>query len=576
MVKSGTMQRQFHSSYWLCLILGITCLLAACSQRGPQDRPARTAPAAVPVTLENFPLQAAVACTDQFVIHRLDFATGTRLRQINTYESNGAGVAVNDLDKDGKLDLVFASVDGESEILWNQGDLHFTSESLADRFTRAVNIVDVDGDGWLDIVFTHRGLESLSYWRNQGAAITPRFVRTPLNGVTSYAYSMAWGDINGDGTLDVITGSYNTDLKGHDIANPEQNELAGVMCYERAGDHFDAHRLSGKAEALSIGLVDLNGDGQRDIWVANDFALEDGIWLHNQEDWQQKRQPEWLPAQPFAQISSSTMSIDWGDLTNQGALALFTTDMNPYDISPRNLADWLPMMSALEKTHPRVAGDPQLMANVLQVQQRPGRWQNEAAPSGIDATGWSWASRFGDLNNDGYLDLYVVNGMIAANLFGYLPNDELVEANQAFRNLGDGTFAKAPEWQLGSTASGRGMVMADLNNDGKLDIVVNNLRQSAQLFENQLCGGAALEVGLHWQQGQNPWAIGAQLELQTSQGAYHRDVRASGGYLSGDPVRIHFGFPATAQLQTLIITWPDGASTRLDALKSQTRMEVTR
>jgi hypothetical protein len=528
------------------------------------------------VTVENFALQPAPACSGQFVTHRLAFASGTRLREINTYESNGAGVAVNDLDGDGKLDLVFASVDGESEILWNQGDLHFTSETLADRYTRAVNIVDVDGDGLLDIVFTHRSLESLSYWRNQGSGVTPRFVQTPLAGVTSYAYSMAWGDINGDGALDLITGSYNTDLKGHKIADPTQDEHAGIMCYERAGDHFSAHRLDGKAEALSIGLVDLNGDGQRDIWVANDFALQDGIWLRNQDDWQQKRQPEWLPAQPFAQTSSSTMSIDWGDLANNGQLDLFSTDMNPYDISPRNLADWLPMMNALEKNHPRVANDPQLMANVLQVPQRPGRWQNEAAYRGIDATGWSWASRFGDLNNDGFLDLYVVNGMIAANLFGYLPNGELVEANQAFRNLGNGTFAQAPEWQLGSTASGRGMVMADLNNDGKLDIVVNNLRQSAQLFENQLCGGAALEVDLRWLHSPNPYAIGAQLALQTSQGTYRRDVRASGGYLSGDATRLHFGLPSTAQLQNLVITWPDGASTRLDTLTPQTRIEVTR
>ncbi len=99
--------------------------------------------------------------------HDLDFVTGTRVRDISTYLSNGAGVAANDLDGDGDLDLVFASVDRESEILWNLGDLDFEAETLDDPFTRGVAIVDVDGDGLLDITFTHRGLEGLSYWRNQ-------------------------------------------------------------------------------------------------------------------------------------------------------------------------------------------------------------------------------------------------------------------------------------------------------------------------------------------------------------------------------------------------------------------------
>ena len=137
------------------------------------------------------------------------------------------------------------------------------------------------------------------------------------------------------------------------------------------------------------------------------------------------------------------------------------------------------------------------MANVLLVRDG-GKWENQATRRGVDATGWSWSARFGDLDQDGYLDLYIVNGMIATDLFGYLNNGELVEENQAFHNRGDGSFQPAPQWQLGSTASGRGMIMADLDGDGDLDIVVNNLRGFAQLFENQLCTGASLQVDLVW------------------------------------------------------------------------------
>jgi hypothetical protein len=194
----------------------------------------------------------------------------------------------------------------------------------------------------------------------------------------------------------------------------------------------------------------------------------------------------------------------------------------------------------------------------------------------VDATGWSWSGKFGDLDNDGFLDLYVVNGMIAANLFGHLPGGELVEANQAFRNQGDGSFRPAPEWDLASTASGRGMVMADLDNDGDLDIVVNNLRSPAQLFENRLCTGAALEVDLAWPSAANTQAIGAQLELYTDRGVLRRDVRVASGYLSGDPARVHLGFPNGTGLRALVIRYPDGAMARIDAPTPQTLLKVTR
>jgi hypothetical protein len=145
-----------------------------------------------------------------------------------------------------------------------------------------------------------------------------------------------------------------------------------------------------------------------------------------------------------------------------------------------------------------------------------------------------------------------------------------------FHNQQDGTFRPAPEWNLGSLASGRGMMMADLDGDGDLDIVVNNLRTSAQLFENQLCTGDSLQVDLRWPGSGNTRAIGAQLRLYTDGEVYTRDVRATSGYLSGDPARIHFGFPTTASLQRVEILWPDGAVSRIDQLGPQTLVEVTR
>ena len=127
-------------------------------------------PRAVATTVTSAPFAAEGGCSDSSATHRLDFTTGTRLREVSTYISNGAGVAANDLDNDGDLDLVFASVDREAEILWNDGDLTFTPETLDDRFGRGAAIVDVDADGWNDILFTHRGLDGVTYWHNQGGA----------------------------------------------------------------------------------------------------------------------------------------------------------------------------------------------------------------------------------------------------------------------------------------------------------------------------------------------------------------------------------------------------------------------
>jgi hypothetical protein len=173
--------------------------------------------------------------------------------------------------------------------------------------------------------------------------------------------------------------------------------------------------------------------------------------------------------------------------------------------------------------------------------------------------------------------------MIAADMFGYLPNHELVEENQAFRNRG-GAFVPAPEWQLGSTASGRGMVMADLDADGDLDIVVNNLRGFAQWFENRVCGGQGIEVILRQPGGTaeeakspaNTSAIGAVARLMTDRGIQRRDVRASGGYLSGDPLRLYFGLPPDSTAQALEITWPDGAWSRIAAPQAGTQVVITR
>jgi enediyne biosynthesis protein E4 len=547
----------------IVLVAGI--LLAACTQPSGQDRPALPAKL-LPVVVQQSELASPMQpCADGFVAHNLDFVAELPGGEARMFDANGAGAAIGDLDDDGRLDVVLANQRGANTILWNEGSLRFRAEPMPATGSRAVNLVDVDGDGRLDIVFTQRN-GAPNFWRNTGASGDERFARDPLPGVAKPGYAMAWGDLDGDGALDLVTGSYDAGLLAEQGNTFLMGSGAGVFVYTRRGDGFTSTRLAPKSQAMAIALYDLDGDGTRDILVGNDFAMRDMAWL--------RRGDGWVATQPFRSTSHSTMGFDLGDTDNDGRLELFATDMKPYDNDVPTLALWRPILTTLWTAVP--IGDPQIMENTLQVPDGRGGFSNQAYARGLDATGWSWSGEFGDLDNDGFLDLYVVNGMQETEIFHYLPGHELVEQNQARRNDGTGHFAPWPSWGLGSTAGGRGMSMADLDGDGDLDIVVNNLHGPAQLFENRLCGGAGLEVDLRWPASRNTHALGTTLTLYTSIGALTREVRSSSGYLSGAAPRIHFGLPADATIERLALRWPDGAVSSIDGLAARSLVTVTR
>lgn len=543
----------------------LLAIAAGCAQVPAATR--RAAPAALlPVTIATRALAApAQPCTGSFITHDLDVRAELAGGTARMFDANGAGAAIGDLDDDGWLDVVLANQRGPNTIFWNEGALRFRNEPLPSAGSRAVNLVDVDGDGWLDIVFSQRN-GGPNYWRNAGAGTRGAFVREPLPGVAAPAYAMAWDDLDGDGSLDLVTGSYDAGLLAEQGSSFLMSSGAGVFFYRRSGATFTPTRLAPKAQAMAIALYDLDGDGRRDIVIGNDFAMHDLAWVRTGTGW--------AAAHPFRTTSHSTMSLDLGDIDNDGDLELFATDMKPYDYDVATLARWRPILTTLWTAVP--VGDPQVMENALQVPDGRGGFANQSYARGVDASGWSWSGEFGDLDGDGFLDLYIVNGMQEATIFHYLPNHELVEHNQAFQNDGSGRFVRRPDWGLAATAGGRGMSMGDMDGDGDLDIVVNNLHGPAQLFENRLCAGSGLEVDLRWPASQNTRALGATLALSTSAGTLLREVRSSTGYLSGAAPRIHFGVPAGAPIERLAVRWPDGAVSSIDKPATHTLVTVTR
>lgn len=488
------------------------------------------------------------SCSGSFVAHTLEHTTtvpgGDTVRM---FEANGGGVGLGDLDNDGDLDIVLANHAAPNSVLWNETGLRFRRENLGEGEARAVTLVDLDADGRLDIVFSRR-VSAPNFWHNQGDGT---FALELLSGIDKPLYALNWADLDGDGDLDLVGASYDAALLTELGQEFLESGKAGVYVYRNDGGKFTETKLAEGAQALALAITDLNEDGRPDIWVGNDFAVPDSVFLNTPEGW--------LADDSITATTHSTMSLDTGDLDNDGGMEIFATDMKPYPQEDK--APWLPMMDMME---PHTEGDPQVMENVLQ--RRAGEtFSNEAPAWGVDGTGWSWSAKFGDLDEDGFLDLYVVNGMMESTTFKELPNHELVEENQAFRNDGAGRFVPMPAWGLASTLSGRGMSMGDLDADGDLDIIVNNLRGAAQLFENELCGGESLQIDLLWPGSQNTRGLGTLATLYTDKDTYRRDVRALSGYLSGDPPRLHFGFPKDAVLDRLELRWPDGKVSVIDA-----------
>jgi hypothetical protein len=513
----------------------------------------------VETTLQAHPLTAAT-CTDRFVAHDLPHTSQGRQQPARGYDGNGSGLALGDLNNDGLIDLVLASQVGGSSLLWNRGGLRFERQTLETINARAVAAVDVDADGWLDIAFTNN-LGRPNYWRNErNGTFTP----TSLEGITTPAFTFLWDDLQGRGQLDLVTGSYDSLLEAETKNSFLFSTGAGVMLYLRnPNGSYQGQQLANKSHALGLTTFDLNHDGQPEVMVGNDFDLPDMAW-----------QPtDWASVPIFPLISKHTMGFAVSDIDNNGRPELFSTDMKPDFRDIKTIAPWIPLMEKGYKQSRRSGR--QKAENMLQSSSGSG-YRNVAYRMGLDATGWSWSAKFGDLDNDGFEDLYAVNGMIDQELFPYLPNGELVEENVVFANQQGRAFVRRPDWGLGSLRSGRAMSMADLDHDGDLEIVVNNLGQPAQLFENQLCGGHSVQVELRWPGTGNTQAIGSQGYLTVGSQQLWRRVTSVSGFIAGDAPRLHFGFEANQAVGPLEVVWPDGVRSRLEAVQPNTRLTLTR
>ncbi len=529
----------------LCLLLSLTSCVAPGISASPMHSVVHEVHTTGMVT--RIPFDGSSGCAGTFVRHHLDnVSLAAGAEGVYMFDSNGSGVGLGDLDRDLLPEIVFANLSSPNAVYWNEGHLRFRRTELPETDSRAAAMVDVDGDNLLDLVFTRRQEAPIAYLSQANALARQEsaFSATVLPGIAKIAYSMVWLDPDQDGDLDLITGSYDLELQTLLGEAFEGQTGSGVYWHEWQDGQFASHLLARRSQALALAAW----PGQEGLSVAagNDFLLADGIWV-----W---AQGSWADHTPFAQITQNTMSYSVGDVNNDGYLDLFAADMKPRQEDPVTAAAWAPVMA-------KVLEDPtdrQITANVLQLQAPDGTFRNRAEETGVAATGWTWSTQLADFDQDGFLDLYVVNGMNAVELFAHLPDNELAENNWAFRNDRGQAFVPAPEWHMELREGGRGMTVGDLDFDGDLDVVISNLLSPAVLLENQLCQGEAIQVRLNDRQSHNTHGIGARLVLHTHRGTQVRVLEATGGYLSGLPPVSHFGFPEGTELQQLEILWPDG------------------
>ena len=533
------------------------------------------------------------------------------------YYYNGGGVAAGDLDNDGLVDLYFTGNQVPNKVFRNKGGLKFedlTTQTGLDGdggWSTGVTMADVNGDGLLDIYVCQVGdvagtTGKNKLYINQGQF---QFVESAaaygldFSGFSTHA---VFFDYDRDGDLDLY-------LLNHNVKSPEvfakaenraKGDPSGDKLYKNllaeGGKGFeDVTASSGIYSSvlgfgLGVAVEDFNEDGWLDLYVSNDFTENDYLYLNQQNGTFREALDEMIPS-----TSRYSMGNDAADLTGDGLPEIFTTDMLPQDpeIWMKSVGEDKAEVYQIKK---QFNYQDQYVRNHLQVNLGQGKFAEVAQFAGIHASDWSWSPLIFDMDNDGLLDIHVSNGIVKR------PNDldfiqysqeadasiplaelrkkqiallpELKIANFAWKNLGNLRFEnQAFDLGLGQASYSNGSAYADLDNDGDLDLVVNNLEQEAFLYENrsERLGNAHLTVALS-QEGFNRQALGARVQVYAQGKQWTQRISTSRGFQSGPAAALVFGLGKTTKIDSLLVTWPSGEAEVFEAPNLRQRISLER
>ena len=534
------------------------------------------------------------------------------------YMYNGGGVGVGDFNNDGLSDIFFAGNMVTSKLYLNKGDFRFddiTEQSKVSTkyWCTGISVVDIDQDGWMDIyvctvnphdnksspnlLFHNKGVDS------NGIPMFEEVAAAVGLADRSYSTQAAFLDYDLDGDLDMylLTNALenytrnspigqHADGTGKSVDKLFRNDgpATGLPRFE------DVSAAAGiRTEGWGLGIVvnDINRDGKPDVYVANDFLSNDHVYI-NKGDGTFGNEKERMKHTEY-----NGMGADIGDINNDGLNDILVVDMFPEDNLRQKTMFGGIGYDRFQKNI-QMKYQPQYVRNVLQLNNGNGTFSDIGYLSGIYATDWSWSGLIADVDNDGWQDVLITNGYRKditnldfvtysreSSMFG-TDATRLKKATEAvnkiegvkkpeviFHNNGDLRFTnRSKEWGLTQEAYGNGAAYADFDNDGDLDLVINNINDEAFLYKNnsqELDPGKShyLRLALKGPAG-NRSGLGAQIEISQGYKKQYREFEAQRGYQSSVEPFVHFGLDSLTQVDELHIRWQDGHSQTLKNVKA--------
>ncbi|HEY1793521.1 MAG TPA: VCBS repeat-containing protein [Opitutaceae bacterium] len=517
---------------------------------------------------------------------------GTRFREL-TLGAVETGLAVADFFRDGRLGIFVVSRNGPCALYRQTAPFRFANVAAAAGVdcTRdgpgsvvSATVVDINQDGWPDLYVCRFDAPNLLFVNNRDGTFTERARQYGLD-IKDASVEATFADYDGDGYLDcfILTNVL-------DFSKAPQGRRSYLLRNNGNGTFTDVSKqagIGGPSQGHTALWFDANQDGWPDLYVANDFETPDRFYMNNGDGTFTDAISERLPHMPYF-----SMGADSGDLNNDGLVDFMTSDMR----APTHAG----FMTGLEEMGrglwemervPELV--PQYMWNSVYINTGTDRYQEVAHLVGVDATGWTWAARMGDLDCSGRLDLFFTAGMIrdftnpdlvdrqnaapnrAAQALVWKDSPPRRESTRAYRNLGDLRFEDVTKaWGLDQKGVAFGCALVDLDGRGVLDIVYNNYDGPPTLIRNNTTTGHRVMVKLEGR-APNLDAIGAEIRIESAScGTQVRQIYTERGVVASEPAVAHFGLGGDAEIARMTIRWPNGQVQELEDLPADMRLTI--